>query len=104
MTLLRKSAYYYDYLHYSPVRLVSVLGAVTVSMVAPPVTPAWDFHVALLNVASRITAFSIVVVLHPANSAIAASAVAIFFISLVPCLVLLDVPYADLEVFNVGND
>ena len=60
---------------------MSVLGAVTVSMVAPPVTPAWDFHVALLNVASRITAFSIVVVLHPVNIVIAASSVIVVFIS-----------------------
>ena len=60
---------------------MSVFGAVIVSMVAPPVTPAWDFHVALLNVASVIVAFSIVVVLHPVNVAIAASSVIIVFIS-----------------------
>jgi len=40
---------------------MSVVGVVVASMVASPLTPAWDFHPAVLNVASLISACLILI-------------------------------------------
>ena len=58
-----------DKFTHSPVRLVSVFGAVVASMMASCPTPAWLFHVALLIVVSWKYACSIRVLLHPLRAA-----------------------------------
>ena len=69
-----------DRFHYRPVRLASVFGEVVASIVALSPTPAWLFHVALLNVAVLMSACLILVVLQPVSASNAINAMLFFII------------------------
>ena len=69
-----------DRFHYRPVRLASVFGDVIASMVALSPTPAWLFHVAVLNVAVLMSACLILVVLQPVSASNAINAMLFFII------------------------